>query len=183
MHLLSEDYCLHYDLIDPQTRAPIEVTDGAIGAAVFSTIDWDAAPPLKFMINDLNQIYTEPCPCGIPGKRRKILGRIDDLLIVKGINVYPAAIRNVVNGFLPRVTGEMRVVLHEPPPRVSSPVHIRIERGAGLADADLGELERQISARIRDLLRFTPRIEFVAPATLARSTLKGRLIERLYQQS
>ena len=183
MHLLSEDYCLHYDLVDPETHAPIDVGDGTIGAAVFTTFDWDAAPPLKFMLNDVIQIFTETCPCGIPGKRRKILGRIDDLLIVKGINVYPAAIRNVVNGFVPRVTGEMRVVLHEPPPRVSPPLHIRVERGADVADADLAELEREISARIRDLLRFTPRIEFVAPATLARSALKGKLIERLYQQS
>lgn len=183
MHLLSEDYCLHYDLIDPQTRAPMELSDGVIGAAVFTTYDWDAAPPVKFLLNDLNQIHTSPCPCGMPGKRRRILGRIDDLLIVKGINVYPAAIRNVVNGFVPRVTGEMRVVLHEPPPRVTTPLHIKIERGAGVADADLAELERQIGARIRDLLRFTPRIEFVAPATLARSTLKGKLIERMYQPS
>jgi len=180
MHLVSEDHSLNYDLVDPETKQPIEVTDGAIGAVVITSYDWDAAPPVKFLNNDLTQIDLSPCPCGLPGKRRRILGRIDDMLIVKGINVYPAAVRNVINGFIPRVTGEIRVVLYEPPPRVASPVHIKVERGPAVGDGELTALEREIERRVRDMLRFTPKLEFVDPGTLARSTHKGKLIEKAY---
>ena len=180
MHVLCEDYCTHFDLVDPETRAPIEMTNGAVGAALFTTYDWEAGPPLKYILNDIMEFTTEPCPCGMPGKRRRILGRLDDLLIVRGINVYPAAVRNVVNGFVPRVTGEMRIVLQERPPRISSPVHIKIEHGEGIGEAALAELGDQIARRLRDVLRFTARIEFVSPGALARATLKGKLLERLY---
>lgn len=182
MHMLSEDYCVHYDMVEPETLKPVTMTDGAIGAAVFTTFDWDAGPPVKFMNNDIVQIHTEPCPCGMPGKRRKILGRVDDLLIIKGINVYPAAVRNVINGFVPRVTGEMRIVLDQPPPRVAGPLPITIEHAQGLGAGDLETLEQEISRRLRDLLLFTPKLEFAAPGTLARSTHKGKLIERRYRK-
>ncbi len=180
MHVICEDYCTHYDLVDPETLAPIEVTNGAVGAAVFTTYEWQAGPPLKYMLNDIMQFTTDPCPCGLPGKRRKIIGRVDDLLIVKGINVYPAAVRNIVNAFVPKVTGEMRIVLYEAPPRVSAPVHIKIEHAAGIGEATLSELDAQITRRIRDVLRFTPRLEFVTPGTLGRSTHKGKFLEKQY---
>jgi phenylacetate-CoA ligase len=180
MHVICEDYCTHFDLVDPETLVPIEMTNNAVGAALLTTYDWEAGPPLKYMLNDIMQFTTDPCPCGLPGKRRKILGRADDLLIIRGINVYPAAIRNVVNSFVPRVTGEIRIVLQEPPPRISSPVHIRIEHCGGIDDSALAELGEQITNRIRDVLRFTPRIEFIDPGTLARSTHKGKLLERRY---
>ncbi len=183
MHLLSEDYCVHYDFVDPQTREPIEVKDGTIGAAVLTAFDWDAGPPVKFLLNDLMQIHFAPCPCGLPGKRRRILGRIDDMLIVRGINVYPAAVRNLVNEFLPRVTGEMRIVLSEPPPRAAAPLHIRLEHAAGIGEGALEDLGREIGARIRDRLRFTAQLEFVAPGTLERSAHKGRLIEKRYRDA
>lgn len=182
MHLVSEDCSLNYDIVDPETREPIEIADGAVGATVITSYDWEAAPPVKFFNNDLMQIFTEPCPCGLPGKRRKILGRIDDLLIVKGINVYPAAVRGVINGFVPRVTGEMRIVLNEPPPRVRSPVHIKLERGRTLGDDELKGIAREIERKIGDLLRFTPKLEFVAPDSLDRSVHKGSLFEKAYEQ-
>ncbi|MCH7911100.1 MAG: hypothetical protein IIB38_15990, partial [Candidatus Hydrogenedentes bacterium] len=111
MHLMSEDHCIGYDIVDPDTKQPIALTDGAIGTVLMTSFDWQAAPPIKFANNDLIQIFTEPCPCGLPGKRRKILGRVDDLLIIKGVNVYPAAVRDLINGFVPGVTGQIRIVL------------------------------------------------------------------------
>jgi phenylacetate-CoA ligase len=182
MHLISEDCSLNYDLVDPETKEPKEITDGAIGAVVITSYDWEAGPPIKFLNNDLTQIDLAPCPCGLPGKRRRILGRIDDMLIIRGINVYPAAVKNLINGFVPRVTGELRIVLNDPPPRIPSPVHIKVEGGAGLSDGELERLKREIHGRIRDLLRFTPELELVAPGSLARTHHKGKLIEKTYEQ-
>ncbi|MDP6427615.1 MAG: hypothetical protein QGH73_07815 [Rhodospirillales bacterium] len=180
MHLMSEDYCIAYDIVDPDTKQPIAITDGAIGTVVTTAFDWQAAPPIKFANNDLIQISTEPCPCGLPGKRKKILGRIDDLLIVKGVNVYPAAVRDLINGFVPGVTGQIRIVLTTAPPRVSAPLHIKIERGYELSENGAEELGRKIEKSIQDRLSFSPRLEFVEPGSLSRSVLKGKLIEKDY---
>ena len=183
MHLLGEDCSLHYDMVDPETRKPIDIVNGAIGAAVLTAFDWEAAPPIKYMNNDLMQAFTEPCPCGMPGKRRKVMGRIDDLLIVNGINVYPAAVKNIVNGYVPRVTGELRIVLTEPPPRAASPLRIKIERGSDTDPNALDGLKNEITSKLRDLLQFSPAIEFVDPKSLSRSMLKGKMFEKRYEQT
>ncbi len=180
MHLMSEDACIAYDIINPNTKKPVPLTDGAIGAVVSTSFDWQAAPPIKFANNDLVQIFTSPCPCGMPGKRKKIIGRIDDLLIVKGVNVYPAAVRGLINEFVPAVTGQIRIVLTQPPPRVSAPLLIKIEHGREMDTDSLDDLSGRIGKSIQDRLSFSPRLEFVEPGSLERSVLKGKLIEKAY---
>jgi phenylacetate-CoA ligase len=113
----------------------------------------------------------------MPGLRFKIVGRTDDMLIVKGVNLYPEAIRQVLLGFAPRVTGSFRIRLREPGPKVVPPLHLRIEYGSDLAQADLPELEGQLQARMRSELRVAPHIEWLAPGTLPREAHKTKFIE------
>ncbi len=177
MHLVSEDFIVQHDLVDPDTLEPIEVKHGAIGAVVSTAYKWEAAPPFKFLNNDVMQILTETCPCGVPGYRRKIIGRRDDLLIVKGVNVYPSAVQNIVNTFVPEVTGQMRLVVNGKPPRVTPPIVLRLEHGKETKQEDLEHLRRIIQGKIADVLRFTPEMEFVEPESLSRSRLKTKLVE------
>lgn len=185
MHVVSQDYVIMFDLVDPQTKEPLPIVDGAIGEFVFTTLDWEASPALRYSLGDINQIFLEDCPCGVQGLRRRILGRVDDMLIVKGINVYPAAVKNVINGFVPRVTGEMRIVLHEPPPRVSPPLRLRVEAAARMSPADRDALKQEIERKLSDLLRFRPAVEMVAARTLPRAAdlglRKAPLLEKLYE--
>ncbi|MBI4292729.1 MAG: hypothetical protein HY661_14745 [Betaproteobacteria bacterium] len=136
---------------------------------------WDAIAR-----HSIIQVFTRACPCGMPGKRRKILGRVDDMLIVKGINVYPAAVKNLIGAFVPRVTGEIRIVLRERPPRVAPPLEIKVERGDSVDGNDLAQLAADLTQKIQDVLSFTPRLEFVQRGRLERSSLKGKLIEKAY---
>jgi len=131
-------------------------------------------------IGDVCQVFTEPCPCGATGFRYKIIGRTDDMLKVKGIIVYPAAIDGVIAGFIPRVTGEFRIVLTEPPPRVVPPLKLKIEHGEGVAAADLPGLAREIEEKMKSRLKVTLRIQWLAPGTLERSMNKTRFIEKIY---
>ena len=112
MHFVSEDHCL-LELIDPKTKESIAIEDGAIGEMVFTFLDWEGGPFMRYALGDLLRIYAQPCQCGMPGIRFKIIGRADDMLIIKGVNVYPEAIRTAILKFRPDVTGIFRILLEK----------------------------------------------------------------------
>jgi phenylacetate-CoA ligase len=176
MHFVSEDHCL-LELVDPATRAPIPLAESAVGEMVFTFLDWEGGPMMRYALGDILEYHERPCSCGLPGPRLRIIGRADDMLIVKGVNVYPKAIQQVLLEFAPRVTGAMRVLLDAPGPAVRPPLRLRVEHGTGIAGAELDELEAALRQRLRELLRITPRIEWVAPGSLPRDVHKTRLVE------
>jgi phenylacetate-CoA ligase len=174
MHLGARDY-VHPELIDPATGEQLAMTDGATGELVLTHLRHRAAPLLRFRTRDHVQIWTAPCPCGRTGPRVRCIGRTDDMLIVRGVNVFPSAIREVVNGFAPAVSGHILVrpsapgVKQEPP----LPVSVELARDAdddnGLADA--------IRARLRDVLVVQARVDLVPWGSLGRSEYKSKLVE------
>ena len=102
------------------------------------------------------------------------------MLIVKGVNVYPAAIKRIINEFSPDVTGEMRIVLSTPPPRVEPPLVLKVEFGEHVREADLTGLEQRITKERHNRFRVTPRIEWVPANTIERAVAKTPLFERQY---
>jgi len=176
MHFVSEDHCL-LELVDPHTRQPIAISQGAVGEMVFTFIDWEGGPFMRYALGDLLQVWTDPCPCGMPGTRFKIVGRTDDMLIVKGVNIYPEAIRNALLAFAPQVTDRFRITLSRPGPAVEPPLRLRVEFGDGVREADLPGLERSVMAHFRAALRIAPAIEWLPPGTLPREAHKTRYIE------
>ncbi len=179
MHFVSEDHCL-LELLDPVTKAPVAITNGAVGEMLFTFLDWRGGPFMRYALGDLLQVWTEPCACGLPGIRFAILGRSDDMLTVKGVNVYPQAIANEIFRFYPRVTGAFRIVLDEPGPRVRPPLVIRIEHG-GVEPKQVEALDAELAAQFRERLRIGPRFEWLAPGSLPREAGKTRYIERASQ--
>jgi phenylacetate-CoA ligase len=91
--------------------------------------------------------------------------------------VYPAAIDSVIASFIPRVTGEFRIALDEPPPRVVPPLKLRIERGVETPKSAVAELEKEIVKALKERLKFSPAIIWLEPNHLERSTHKTRFIE------
>ena len=176
MQFISEDHCL-LELIDPETRQPVAQTDGAIGEMVFTFLDWEGTPFMRYALGDLIQIWDEPAGCPTPGRLFKIIGRTDDMLIVKGVNIYPAAIQSALAGFRPQLTGHFRIVLDRPGPRVDPPLRLHIEHGPAISTPELEPLEAAIVKHCRDQLRVTPTIRWLSPGTLPRETGKTRLVE------
>ena len=176
LHLVSEDYCI-LELLDPETKQPLELGDGVIGEMVFTYLDFRGTPFLRYALGDVLQVFTSPCECGWPGLRFKIIGRSDDMLIVKGVNVFPAALRNVVSQYAPRTTGQMRVVLDRPGHRVTPPLRLVVERGEDVKSSGLGSLKAELENMMHDKLKIRPEIELVPPGSLERSSHKTKLIE------
>jgi phenylacetate-CoA ligase len=175
MHFVSPDHCL-LELVDPKDRTPVAMADGAIGEMVFSFLDWRGGPFMRYALGDLLQVWTSPCGCGRPGMRFKIIGRTDDMLTVKGMNVYPQAVADVIAQFRPRVTGAFRIRLEQPGPRVEPPLRLRLEH-AGLEAAELDLLARELTERFQERLRIRPAFEWLAPGALPREAGKTRHIE------
>jgi phenylacetate-CoA ligase len=175
MHLGAYGF-VHVELVDHKRGAPLELTDGASGELVLTHLRHRAAPLLRFRTRDHVQVRTTPCPCGRSGPRLRCIGRTDDMLIVRGVNVFPSAVRDVVSGFAPAVSGHIRVkprnggVKQDPP----LPVSVELARGAE-ADADLADA---IRSRLRSVLVVQTIVELVPWGTLARSEYKSRLVER-----
>jgi len=185
MHSLSPDHWVFCeDLIDRETFQPVPVADGAIGVGL-ATMLVQAKPMLKYFYGDVLQVFTKECPgCGFKGLRVKIVGRADEMLIVKGTNVYPAAVKGVVNSFIPRVTGEMRIVLDKPGPAVEPPLKVKVEHAEGLSEADKKKLVEDLTAEIKNKLEVRPAVELVRPRTLERAgglSAKGTLVEKAYE--
>ena len=139
MHVLGEDCAITTQLVDQETKAPIPLVEGAIGERVKTSLRWEAQPQLRASVGDVYQVHTDPCSCGVPGLRIRVLGRTDDLLIVKGVKIYPAAVKNVVQELRPLTSGVFRIVLDAPPPRVEPPLRITVERGEGVDEAGGGD--------------------------------------------
>jgi phenylacetate-CoA ligase len=176
MHWVADDLCL-YELVDPATDEVVPLADGAEGEAVFTTLVGGGFGWTRLSLGDVHRVTVSPCPCGRSGLRFRIVGRTDDMLKVKGVIVYPAAIDAVVAGFIPRVTGEFRIRLDEPPPRVVPPLRLAIERGVETPESALPDLEAEVLAAMRNRLKFTPAITWLEPNSLPRSAHKTRFIE------
>jgi phenylacetate-CoA ligase len=177
MHFVSADHCI-LELVDPETKDPIEMTDKAIGEMVFTFIAWEGGPLMRYALGDLIQTYTEPCVCGWPEMRFKILGRTDDMLIIKGVNLYPSALKGLVGEFEPKTTGALRIVLKRPGPLVKPPLKVRIEYGfAEMRKEEKEKLKTELTERIKHRLRVRPEIDLVPPLSLPRESGKTSLIE------
>ncbi len=181
MHHLTDDMFL-FELVHPETKEPVPFEDQAIGEMVMTPLQGISIPPGRFSSGDVVQVFLSPCKCGAPGWRLKMAGRTDDMLKVKGVIVYPASIDGVITGFVPRVTGEFRIVLDEPPPRVEPPIKLKVEYAAGKKKEDLDKLEKEIVADMHQKLKVRPKIEWLPPNTLDRAAMKTKFIEKAYEQ-
>jgi phenylacetate-CoA ligase len=174
MHLGARGF-IHPELIDPETGTTIAMDDGASGELVLTHLVHQAAPLLRFRTRDHVSVRTGTCPCGRTGPRVRCIGRTDDMLIVRGVNVFPSAVREVVNQFAPQVSGHILVtpaapgVKQEPP----LPVTVEVARGVAVDPALAGA----IRDRLRSVLVVQTRVELVPWGTLQRSEYKAKLVE------
>ncbi|MBI1777076.1 MAG: hypothetical protein HYR63_17200 [Proteobacteria bacterium] len=167
------------ELVDPDTCVVLPFEDGSQGEAVYTSIRRQACPLQRMRSHDLLQVFTEPCDCGRTSFRFKILGRSDDMFIVKGVNVFPLAIQATLLALRPRVTGEFQVCLDRQPP-IDYPVPIRIEVARELP-ADAHEaLGREIVLRLQQTHNFTSAVSLVPQGSIA-SEKKTRRVVRLYR--
>jgi phenylacetate-CoA ligase len=165
---------VHFELIDPDNGEPVPMEDGAEGELVYSHLRHRAAPLLRFRSRDHVRIWTSPCPCGRTAPRVRCIGRTDDMLIVRGVNVFPSAIREVVNSFAPAVSGVLSVRPGATGFRQDPPLKVVVELGERTGGDGLAE---RIRLAIRQKLIVTSEVVLVPFGSLPRSSYKSKLVD------
>jgi phenylacetate-CoA ligase len=175
MHLGARGF-VHAELIEPDSGEALPLKGGATGELVLTHLRHRAAPLVRFRTRDHVSVQVGPCPCGRTGPRIRCIGRTDDMLIVRGVNVFPSAVREVVSSFAPAVSGNVLIrpgsaaVKQKPP----LPISVELARGAA-EDAALAESIRE---RLRAALLVQTAVELVPWGSLQRSEYKSKLVER-----
>jgi phenylacetate-CoA ligase len=175
VHFLSPDL-LVAELIDPDTGAQLTPVEGLEGELVYTSLRRQASPLVRFRTRDRVVVTGTDCRCGRTGFTVRCIGRTDDMLIVRGINVFPSAVQDVVTGMRPDTTGELRILADFDGHNTQNPLKILVEGGAS---SDPTALARAVANRLRSSLQFKPEVMVVPPGTLGvPGAGKVKLIER-----
>ena len=166
---------VHFELIDPATGTPVPLEDGAEGELVYTHMKHRAAPLLRFRSRDHVRVSVSRCACGRTTPRLRCIGRTDDMLIVRGVNVFPSAIREVVNEFVPDVTGVIAIRPLVTSTKQAPPLPVTVELAQGIEAT--GTLADRIRARIREKLIVTTKIDLVPAGRLPRTDYKSKLLD------
>jgi phenylacetate-CoA ligase len=170
LHLWEDNYLL--EIIDPATGDP--VPDGEPGELVLTTLCREAMPLLRYRTRDITSVILEPCPCGRTHRRiERITGRSDDMLIIRGVNVYPQQIERVLMG-LPEV-GRNYLITLEGLDEMLVQVELA-EAGFDGKVEHLVRLQNQIVEKLRAEIIVKPRVELVPPCTLPVSEGKAKRV-------
>ena len=173
MHLGAHGL-VHLELIDPENGDALPMEDSASGELLLTHLQHRAAPLLRFRTRDHVTVKTNPCPCGRTGPRIRCVGRTDDMLIVRGVNVFPSAVREVVSEFAPQVSGHILVRPQTSGVKQEPPLPVSVELAPDAEGSD--ELAGAITARVREVLIIRTSIELVPWGSLQRSEYKSRLV-------
>ena len=179
-HYLAPDFAI-LEIIDPESGQSLPFDRPEIqGELVFTHIDRECVPLVRFRTRDRVIAWADPCPCGRTGVRLRCIGRTDDMLILRGVNVWPSAIKDVIVSMRPAATGEVQILLDQPGPKVDPPLKLQVEYGPDVQD--LAALKQEVEETLRQKLIFAAQVELVPPDTLPRFEMKAQLIRKLYAQ-
>ncbi|MDD3473907.1 MAG: hypothetical protein PHS86_14080 [Syntrophaceae bacterium] len=175
MHFSARKYVM-VELVDPDTGKHLPWEPGVCGEPVYTTILRDATPIIRYASHDFIRIEGMECSCGRTAPRIRCIGRVDDMLIYKAMNVFPSAIRDVIlKHFEPVTTGYVQIVkdtAHQVRFDDPIPVDVEIDDLSG----DLQKVKKDIENKVRELLTIRVNATLVEPGTIARTVYKTPLV-------
>ncbi|MEW6221008.1 MAG: phenylacetate--CoA ligase family protein [Thermodesulfobacteriota bacterium] len=164
---------VHVEIIDPESGCGRAIEAGAAGELVLTNLRKRAQPMIRYRTGDVIEVLgTETCGCGRGGFRFRVRGRADDMIVVKGLNVFPSAVAGVVNEHLGELTGAYEIVIsrHNPVQRFLVRAEARAEAAADCHARLLAALTRRLTIR--------PELELLPAGSLPRTEGKSKRIRR-----
>jgi len=172
LHIWEDSYLA--EIVDPQTLEPQPV--GRSGELVLTTLDREGMPLIRYRTKDLTRFVRGQCPCGRRHIRmERIQGRTDDMIILKGVNIFPLQVENVLLN-IPEAGNNYQIVL-ETKADGRDVMRLQVEVDSEHFCEDVGvlkALQKKISVEVRGEILVTPEVELVEPHSLPRS--KGKAI-------
>mgnify|MGYP001187930479 CR=1 FL=1 len=170
---------LYLELIDPKTSKGIEIKPGSEGEMVVTTLCKEAQPIIRYRTGDIIRInQTKPCKCGNKGIKFDVIGRSDDMLTIKGINVFPSQIRTIINKHLDKLSGQFQIILDRPLPIEN--LQMKIEKAQDTTSLELEILKNKLVSEFKNNLHILPHIDFVSQGSLTADGTKSKIIKKTY---
>ncbi|KAF0207568.1 MAG: phenylacetate-CoA [Actinobacteria bacterium] len=171
---VNEDHFI-IEIVDPETLQP--VPDGEMGEVVFTTITKEGIPVIRYRTRDISRIIPGPCACGRTFRRmQRVSGRTDDMLIIRGVNVFPSQIEQVLTG-IPGVAPHYQVVLSKHGSLDHVEVHVEVGPDFAFDEIRaLEKLQRRVSAEIASALAISIGVKLVEPKSIQRSEGKAKRV-------
>jgi phenylacetate-CoA ligase len=173
LHVFEDHFLV--EIVDTETLEP--VADGEYGEVVFTTLTKEGIPIVRYRTRDISRIIAEPCTCGRTFRRmERITGRSDDMLIIRGVNVFPNQIEQVLAG-IPGVARHYEVVLSKR--GALDDVSVRVEVAPDFAFDEVRELERlqrRVKSEIESALAVSIAVKLVEPKSIVRSEGKAKRV-------
>ncbi len=170
MHLWQD--IVYAELVDPVTKR--RVPYGKEGVTVYTHLERTSQPMIRFFAGDISMWVNDPCPCGrtYPRLPKGIYGRADDMFIVRGENVYPSAIEDVIRG-IPGFGDEYRIIITRE--KTMDELIIQVERARGVDAGEVPELKKKLESELRTRgLRAV--IQILEPNSLERTEFKAKRV-------
>jgi phenylacetate-CoA ligase len=175
LHFLAGDV-LYPELIDADLETPIPISAGQTGELVLTHLARDCQPLVRFRTGDIIAVdETKPCTCGRTGMRFRVIGRSDDMVVIRGLNLFPTMVAAVINKFQ-ELSGEYRIVLNQPPPYDFLPVQVELAKGQPAG----GEIGSFVEQAIKSKLGAKARVTVLSAASFPVTEGKTSRVLRTY---
>jgi phenylacetate-CoA ligase len=175
-----EDHFL-CEVIDPDTLQPLPV--GEAGELVLTTLSKEALPMLRYRTRDITRLIEEPCPCGRSHRRmQRITGRSDDMLIIRGVNVYPSQVEAHLVGF-PGLAPHYQIVITREGAMDAIALEVELATPAPADEPFVAKLAHDVRDHIKTMVGVTCEVVLKAPGEVPRSQGKAVRVKDLRQAS
>ena len=166
------------EVVNPETLEPLPY--GQPGELVFTTLTKEGMPLLRYRTRDLCALYNDPCPCGRTAVRMgRIMGRSDDMLIIRGINVFPSQVESVILS-MPECAPHFLLIVDRVDNLDTLTVQVEVRQDFFAQGFDTFEpivrLERELAAKLRSVLSINAKVQIKEPGTLERSQGKSKFV-------
>jgi len=179
LHVFEDHFII--EIIDPETLEP--VPDGQQGEVVFTTLTKEGIPVIRYRTRDISRIVPGVCACGRTFRRmERVTGRTDDMLIIRGVNVYPSQIEQVLVG-IPGVAPHYQVVLGKSGSMDTVEVQVEVSPDFEFDEIrELESLQKRVAAAIAGSLAVSVAVKLVEPRAIQRSEGKAKRVVDLRDQ-
>ncbi len=165
-----EDHFL-FEIVDPETLQPLP--KGETGELVITTLTKEALPMIRYRTRDITRLDDTPCPCGRTHVRiMRVTGRDDDMLIIRGVNVFPSQVEAVLVGF-PGLAPHYQIELTREEVLDAMTVEVELAPAAGLTDAERDRKGADVASHIKSLIGVTCKVVVKSPGEVPRSQGKA----------
>lgn len=177
---VNEDHFL-VEIVDSETLE--KVPDGQYGEVVFTTLTKEGIPVIRYRTRDISRIITGECSCGRTFRRiERVTGRSDDMIIIRGVNVFPSQIEQVLTG-IPGVAPHYQVILGKSGSMDTVAVHVEVAPDTDFDEIrELESLQRRVKGEIESALAVSIGVKLVEPKSIARSEGKAKRVIDLRAQ-